>query len=113
MNSSQLLVGTAGGIIHIFDIASHQLLRSISSHKGSKITYLKTMLKPVDLIGHVDMSLSTGHSESTKDIMPPRSVVPFQRIRDGKAREAHEVLLMLPISSKVGLLNTLGLPNLY
>ncbi|KAG1741210.1 hypothetical protein EDD22DRAFT_959097 [Suillus occidentalis] len=34
LTSSLLLVGTATGLIHIYDIASHQLLRTISAQQG-------------------------------------------------------------------------------
>lgn len=60
LTSSFLLTGTSTGQIHIHDVPSHQLLRTISSHKGFSITYLTTMLKPPDLIGHASLSLGPG-----------------------------------------------------
>ena len=90
-----LLAGTSTGLIHIYDIASHQLLRTLSSHKGVQITHLATMLRPPDLVGHVSLSLGVGGGDA-KEGIPVRPVAPFQRIRDGKAREAHEVSLLLP-----------------
>ncbi|KAJ8494375.1 hypothetical protein ONZ51_g2400 [Trametes cubensis] len=96
LSGSMLLAGTTSGLIHIYDIASHQQLRTLSSHKGMAITYLSTMLRPPDLIGHVSLSLSAGTAGDARENIPVRPVAPFQRIRDAKAREAHEVSLMLP-----------------
>ena len=114
LTSSMLLAGTATGLIHVYDVASHQILRTISSHKGMNITYLTTMLRPPDLVGHISLTLSAGGASEAKGSIPVRSVMPFQRIRDAKAREAHEVTLVLPQlrvrprrSSKLGrLVNT-------
>ena len=91
-----LLAGTATGLIHIYDIASQQLLRTLSSHKGMQITHLATMLRPPDRIGHISLSLTASGAGDAKDNIPVRPVAPFQRIRDAKAREAHEVSLLLP-----------------
>ncbi|KAI0766912.1 WD40 repeat-like protein [Trametes elegans] len=99
LSGSMLLAGTASGLIHIYDIASHQSLRTVSSHKGMSITHLSTMLRPPDLIGHVTLSLSAGSAGDTRENIPVRPVVAFQRIRDAKAREAHEVSLLLPHNS--------------
>ncbi|KAI0331448.1 WD40 repeat-like protein [Cubamyces sp. BRFM 1775] len=96
LSGSMLLAGTTSGLIHIYDIASHQQLRTLSSHKGMAITHLSTMLRPPDLIGHVSLTLSAGAAGDTRENIPVRPVAPFQRIRDAKAREAHEVSLMLP-----------------
>ncbi|KAJ6496765.1 WD40 repeat-like protein [Mycena vulgaris] len=100
LTSTLLLAGTSTGIIHIYDIPSHQLLRTISTHKGFSITHLATMLKPPDLIGHVSLSLHAGHS-STADTIPVRHVAPFQRMRDTKSREAHEITMVLPVQDNV------------
>ncbi|GJE91052.1 WD40 repeat-like protein [Phanerochaete sordida] len=98
LTSTLLLVGTASGLIHLYDVASHQLLRSIATHKGLSITHLQTLLKPPDLVGHVALSLAAGGSA---DSLPVRTVAPFQRMRDPKTREAHEVAVMLtPSRSK-------------
>ncbi|RPD76575.1 WD40 repeat-like protein [Lentinus tigrinus ALCF2SS1-7] len=94
LTSSMLLAGTATGLIHVYDIASHQLLRTLSSHKGMSITHLATMLRPPDLVGHI--SLTSVGTNDAKENIPVRHVAPFQRIRDAKAREAHEVSLILP-----------------
>ncbi|KAG6891259.1 hypothetical protein C0995_008511 [Termitomyces sp. Mi166 len=96
LTSSHLLVGTETGLIHIYDIPSHQLLRTITAHKGFVITHLATMLKPLDLIGHVNLNLSVGSGADAKDISPVKHVSPFQRMRDSKTREAHDVVLLLP-----------------
>ncbi|KAJ3475698.1 hypothetical protein NLI96_g11667 [Meripilus lineatus] len=97
LSSSLLLVGTTTGIIQVFDIASHQPLRSITTHKGFSITYISTMLKPPDLVGHISLNLNGGGATDPRDTIPVRPVVAFQRMRDPKAREAHEVAMMLPI----------------
>lgn len=54
------------------------------------------MLKPPDLVGHVSLTLSASTSADAKDAVPVKHVAPFQRMQDPKAREAHEVALMLP-----------------
>lgn len=99
LSGSMLLAGTASGLIHTYDIASHQLLRTLSSHKGMAITHVSTMLRPPDLIGHISLTLSSGATADGRESIPVRPVAPFQRIRDVKAREAHEVSLMLPHNS--------------
>ncbi|KAF8075050.1 WD40-repeat-containing domain protein [Lyophyllum atratum] len=96
LTSSHLLVGTETGLIHVYDIPSHQLLRTISTHKGLAITHLATMLKPPDLIGHINLNLAVGSTADTKDVIPVKPVSPFQRMRDPKMREAHEVAILLP-----------------
>ncbi|KAL1739516.1 hypothetical protein HDZ31DRAFT_49269, partial [Schizophyllum fasciatum] len=88
-----LLVGTQSGPVHIYDIPSHQPLRTITTHKGFTITHLATMLKPPDLVGHVSLSMSAG---DPKDVVPVRPVAAFQRMRDAKTRQAHEVASLLP-----------------
>ncbi|TCD67587.1 Pre-rRNA-processing protein ipi3 [Steccherinum ochraceum] len=97
LTSSLLLAGTIDGHIHVYDVASHQLLRSITTHKGLSITHLRTMLKPPDLVGHVSLSLGAGASADAKDSVPVRPVAAFQRMQDPKAREAHEVARQLPV----------------
>ncbi|KAG2129202.1 WD40-repeat-containing domain protein [Suillus bovinus] len=109
LTSSLLLVGTATGLIHIYDIASHQLLRTISTHKGMSISHLTTMLKPPDLVGHISLSLNLGSSADAKDIIPIRPIVPFHRTKDSKAREAHEVAMMLPVQAET----PGGIPSAY
>lgn len=92
LSSTILLVGTTDGLIHMYDIPSHQLLRSISTHKGTSISHIQTIIKPGDLIGHISLEMKAG--VDARDILPVKPVAPFQRIRDSKAREAHEVTLM-------------------
>ncbi|KAJ3989654.1 WD40-repeat-containing domain protein [Lentinula detonsa] len=92
--TSNLIVGTSSGLIHIYDTPTHQLLRTISTHKGLSISYLATLLKPIDLTGHVSFNFNS--SVTTVDTIPVKPVVPFQRMRDAKAREIHEVSMMLP-----------------
>ncbi|KAI0821545.1 WD40-repeat-containing domain protein [Irpex lacteus] len=101
--SSLLLVGTSTGQIHTYDIASHQLLRTISTHKGSStITHIMTMLKPPDLVGHVSLNFGSGgnvNANADERVgVPVRSVGVFQRVREPRGREGHEVLVMLPSS---------------
>lgn len=109
LTSSLLLVGTATGLIHIYDITSHQLLRTISTHKGMSISHLATMLKPPDLVGHISLSLNIGSSADAKDIIPMRPVAPFHRMKDSKAREAHEVAMILPVQDET----PGGIPSAY
>lgn len=96
LSSTILLVGTTDGLIHLYDIVSHQLLRSISTHKGASISHIQTIIKPSDLIGHISLEMKAG--ANARDVIPVKPVLPFQRIRDSKAREAHEVTLMWPSS---------------
>ncbi|KIK68011.1 hypothetical protein GYMLUDRAFT_36824 [Collybiopsis luxurians FD-317 M1] len=92
--TSNLLVGTSSGIVHIYDSPTHQLLRTISTHKGLSISHLSTLLKPVDLTGHISSTFSSS-SVTTLDTIPVKPVLPFQRMRDPKMRELHEVSTML------------------
>jgi pre-rRNA-processing protein IPI3 len=96
LTGSSLLVGTEGGLVHLYDVASHQLLRTISSHKGGAITFLRSMLKPIDLVGHVSLNLHVNGATDAKDVIPVRPILPFQRMRDAKLRDNHEVTIMLP-----------------
>ncbi|PPR03196.1 hypothetical protein CVT26_008044 [Gymnopilus dilepis] len=99
LTSTILLVGTAEGSIHLYDVPSHQLLRTISSHKGLSIAHLETMIKPPDLIGHTSLELRPGSVADVKDFIPLKPVAPFQRMRDLKARDAHEVSALLPVGN--------------
>src|SRR5579872_4171299 len=101
LTGSSLLIGTEGGLIHSYDVTSHQLLRTISSHKGGAITFLRSILKPIDLVGHVSLSLHVNGATDAKDIIPVRPIQPFQRIKDAKLRDAHEVTIMLPTGRNV------------
>jgi pre-rRNA-processing protein IPI3 len=96
LTGSSLLVGTEGGLVHLYDVASHQLLRAISSHKGGAITFLRSILKPIDLVGHVSLNLHVNGATDAKDVIPVRPILPFQRTRDAKLRDTHEVAIMLP-----------------
>jgi len=58
------------------------------------------MLKPPDLVGHVSLSTHAGAS-SALDLIPVRHVAPFQRMRDTKSREMHDVALMLPVHDTI------------
>lgn len=83
----------------IYDIPSHQLIRSIAMPKDFGITSLQVMLKPQDLMGHATLSMGTGGAKSEKDnTVPIRSITAFSRTRDPKTREAHEVLILPPSS---------------
>src|SRR5579863_2179321 len=97
LTGALLLAGTASGNVHVYDVPSHQLLRTINAHSGPglAVTYLVTLLKPPDLVGHVRLG-------GDKDCgIPVRPIVPFQRMREARAREAHEVTMMLPHAQKV------------
>jgi pre-rRNA-processing protein IPI3 len=59
------------------------------------------MLKPPDLIGHISLSLAVNSVADAKDVIPVKPVSPFQRTRDAKYREAHEVPMMLPAQNTV------------
>jgi pre-rRNA-processing protein IPI3 len=101
LTGTSLLVGTEGGLVHLYDVVSHQLLRTISSHKGGTITFLRSILKPIDLFGHINLSLQVKGTTDAKDATPVRPIQPFQRIKDGKLRDAHEVTIMLPVAGSV------------
>ncbi|THH10360.1 hypothetical protein EW145_g1398 [Phellinidium pouzarii] len=104
ITQSMLLIGTAVGEVHLYDIASHQLLRTLSPVKdkaqGLAVTHIECMLKPPDLIGHINLDLQFGGMMSAKDAMPTKPVTPFQRVRDGKARDMHSVPMMLPTQNE-------------
>lgn len=104
LNGSLLLAGTASGLIHLYDIASHQFLRTISTHRGLSISFLATMLKPPDLVGHISLSLNVASVSDARDVMPVRPVAAFHRMKDVTARELHEVSMMLPITNEVSYL---------
>lgn len=59
------------------------------------------MLKPPDLVGHVSLTLSPVNPNDARESLPVRPILPFQRVRDPKQREAHEVTVMLPPSTSV------------
>ncbi|KAL7280794.1 hypothetical protein ACG7TL_005738 [Trametes sanguinea] len=69
LTGAMLLAGTTSGLIHVYDIASHQQLRTLSSHKGMAITHLSTMLRPPDLVGHTPVGtfFSYSREELIKD----------------------------------------------
>lgn len=89
---TQLLAGASDGGIAIFDVASHQLLRSLSTSTATTtgpVTFLATMLRPADLVGPA--------SNTAKDALPAiRPLTTFHRIRDKSARETHDIPLILP-----------------
>ncbi|KAH9995534.1 WD40-repeat-containing domain protein [Russula vinacea] len=88
LTGAMLLVGTALGNVHVYDVPSHQLLRTINAHPGPglAVTYVTTLLRPPDLIGHVRL-------DGDKDGGIPR-------MREARPREAHEVMMMLPHAQK-------------
>lgn len=69
--------------------------------QGLAITHIECMLKPPDSIGHISLGINVGRVISTKDVIPIKLVAPFQRVRNNKAREAHEILIMLPLKNEV------------
>ena len=103
LTGSSLLVGTEGGLVHSYDVASHQLLRTISSHKGGAITFLRSIIKPIDLVGHISLNLHVNGTADAKDVIPVRPIQPFQRTKDAKSRDAHEVTMMLPTVRSVSI----------
>ncbi|KZT59866.1 WD40 repeat-like protein [Calocera cornea HHB12733] len=97
LTSALLLAGTSTGTINIYDLSSHQLLRAINTHRGYSINTLLTMLRPADLVGHAQAGFG-----SREEGVPGRTVAAFQRVRDGRARERHEVPMMLLALDDVG-----------
>ena len=97
LTGAQLLAGTAAGNVRVYDVPSHQLLRTINAHSGPglAVTFLTTLLKPPDLVGHVRLGGDKDYG------IPVRPIVPFQRMREARPREAHEVTMMLPHAQKV------------
>ncbi|KAH9014165.1 WD40 repeat-like protein [Lactarius deliciosus] len=85
LTGALLLAGTALGNVHVYDVPSHQLLRTINAHPGPglAVTHLTALLKPPDLVGH----------DGGIPVLP---ILPFQRMREARPREAHEVTMMLP-----------------
>lgn len=65
------------------------------------ISFLATMLRPPDLVGHISLSLNVASVTDARDVMPVRPVAAFHRMRDVNARELHEVSMMLPITNEV------------
>lgn len=61
------------------------------------------MMKPPDLSGHISIDFKVGASADLKDTIPVKPVVPFQRTRDPKIREAHEVLVLLKDTTAVSI----------
>jgi pre-rRNA-processing protein IPI3 len=100
--TSRLLIGTSQGQINIYDTASLQLIKTIQTSQSTPpvpVTFLNTLSKPVDLVGHVQLSVNgRPHEES----IPVRPVLPFARARDtkGKGREVSMVLPNRPVSRK-------------
>ena len=107
LTQSVLLAGTTDGDIRLYDIVSHQLLRAVSPVKdksqGLAVTHIECMLKPPDLIGHLSLDLHVSGVTAQKDVMPTRPIAPFQKVRDEKTREAHEVPILLPNREEVSL----------
>ncbi|KIO25848.1 hypothetical protein M407DRAFT_24804 [Tulasnella calospora MUT 4182] len=89
---STLLVGTVTGVVQIYDIPSHQLIRSINVQQGFAVTHVCSFLKPLDLVGQITIG-----APSPTDNIPVRPISSFHRIRDQPSRDAHEVPITLPI----------------
>lgn len=97
LTTSLLIVGTAAGRILVYDIKSHQLIRTINCAKDFVVNSLQVMLKPQDLMGHATI----GAAKNDSSVVPIRSVTAFQRTRDSKMREAHEVPILLRPTAQV------------
>ncbi|KAG8974954.1 Pre-rRNA-processing protein ipi3 [Tulasnella sp. 425] len=54
---STLLVGTATGVVQVYDIPSHQLIRSINVQQGFAVTHVCSFLKPLDLVGQMTIEI--------------------------------------------------------
>ena len=96
LTSSYLVVGTSSARILIYDIASHQLIHTINTPKDFAVNSVQVMLKPQDLLGHATIGTAKNDANT-----PIRSVASFQRTRDPKARNVHNILLLLPPNNKV------------
>lgn len=94
-STARLLVGTIQGHINIYDTTSLQLIKTIHTSQSSSplpITFISTLSKPVDLVGHAQLHVNgTQHDETA----PIRPVMPIARSRDTKGKD-REVSLMLP-----------------
>ncbi|CAG7851713.1 SubName: Full=Related to WD-repeat protein crb3 {ECO:0000313/EMBL:CCA68749.1} [Serendipita indica DSM 11827] len=93
--TSQLLIGTHSGLIHVYDTLSLQLLRTISTSQSpspTPVTFLTTVPKPIDLIGHVQLYMD---HQNQGESMSVRPVMPFGRVREVKGA-GREVSLILP-----------------
>lgn len=104
ITSSLLVVGTAGGSVFIFDIPSHQRLRTIPIQKGFNITFVTVMQKPRDLVGHIKLNLGSTSGTETKDAISLRPVCAFQKMKEPKSQVEHEATILLPVVQKVDLL---------
>jgi pre-rRNA-processing protein IPI3 len=107
MTGTLLLAGTTRGQVHVFDVSSHQLLRTFAPAGAAAaaaggagptmaVTFLRAGLRPPDLIGHVSLGGAAGGTARGTLELAPRTVVPFQRTRDARTREKHEVWMALP-----------------
>lgn len=93
--TTQLLVGTESGEIKIYDTLSLQPLRSISlstSAQAYPITFLITISKPADLLGHTRLQMSTS---SKDEIVPIRPILAFARTKEVTKGKLREVSMLL------------------
>ncbi|EJU03527.1 WD40 repeat-like protein [Dacryopinax primogenitus] len=103
LTSAMLLAGTIDGSILIYDIPSHQLIRSLNVHKGYTIDMVATLLRPPDLLGHAPLGF--GNKEEQIPILP---IAAFQRVKDQRARERHDVPMMLLALDEVCILPSIS-----
>ena len=91
LSSSQLLIGTKAGDIHIHALPSHQHLRTISAHaQTGAISHISTMLCPPDLVGRPFRA----------DEWAVMEIRNLERMRVGRAaKDAQEVVVVLPGAS--------------
>lgn len=94
LTGSVLLVGTNNGLIQLYDVPSHQLVRTINTRQGFPVTHLSTMIKPTDLVGQMNVTLGF----ATEATLPTRPIASFHRTRDLASRDAHEVQMMPLVS---------------
>ncbi|KAI6001068.1 WD40-repeat-containing domain protein [Pisolithus orientalis] len=93
-------IGGAGtaDLVRVDDPESVAKTRLITVERPSQpvtalsISITASLLLPPDLVGHISLSLNVASSAEAKDVIP--------RMRDPKAREAHEVTMMLPVQDK-------------
>lgn len=94
--SNVLYAGTSDGFIEVYDVRSHQQLRTLNNLKNFPITNLKTILKPIDL-GGVNSSASltsnvTGSTAAAMSNLPP--ILPFGNLKktiNGDEKEDHTI----------------------
>ncbi len=100
ISQSHLLTGTSTGDIHLHSLPSHTLLRTIATHSGTPVTHLSTLIRPADLVGHINFASLIGSGSGTNgnksEEWPIMECRPFERMRVGrKERDEQEIGILL------------------